>query len=542
MARVRMWDVVWVGMVVVVCMGGLKLALVPSYASTDYYVHRAWLALTHTTPMAEWYTDATSQWTLDYPPFFAWFEYLLSLAMPYIEPSLVVKIDDAGAAELDAASPRAKIVHRATVMVADLVLALGAVYAVYGFWYPYPPRSFAKVETVDDSGTAGGIRGGGGVAAGGSSIWSSPQAISLVLILGSPALLLLDHVHFQYNGMLTGLLLLSIGGVTSRSGYALTAAAYAALLGFKHLYLVLGLVYTVFLFKAVVVQPRASLGSISLARFAILAGIVVAVLGAAFAPFVAAGSGWAMLERLFPFKRGLVHAYWAPNVWALYCGAEVALSSGSATRLTSGLVGEGAFSVLPSISPGTTALLTVLAMLPSVAKVWLTTPAGALVAAPRGDAARFLRYLQRPAIVFIHGLVEVSLASFLFGWHVHEKALIVPLIPLAVLAPTSPRYAGMFTFLQAVAHVALFPLFPPGVLTPLKIGVSVCYTLYIYAMLSPALPKLYVAYLVGLVPMLGFAYLVAPLALPSLVFLPTMAISLYCAVGVVMAYLWILLY
>lgn len=157
-----------------------------------------------------------------------------------------------------------------------------------------------------------------------------------------------------------------------------------------------------------------------------------------------------VLSRLFPFARGLCHAYWAPNAWALYsaldkvaaaAGARAGLLSraASAANMAGGIVGVSSYVVLPNVGGGTCAALVLLAMLPCLVALWR---------APRQQAGAMLG----PAIAY------ANLCGFMFGYHVHEKAALTVEVPLALAAVGSSDWGQLYVLFSTAAHVGIFPL------------------------------------------------------------------------------------
>lgn len=128
---------------------------------------------------------------------------------------------------------------------------------------------------------------------------------------------MIDHIHFQYNGVMYGILILSLVCLRRQSTMLWGGILFAVLLCLKHIYSYLAPAYFVYLLRVYCLSPKSIL-QIRWANSIKLAAGLAVVIGIAFGPFAYYNQIEQILSRLFPFSRGLCHAYWAPNVWAMY--------------------------------------------------------------------------------------------------------------------------------------------------------------------------------------------------------------------------------
>ncbi|KAL4750474.1 hypothetical protein BDW72DRAFT_175750 [Aspergillus terricola var. indicus] len=471
-----------------------KILLFPAYKSTDFEVHRNWLAITHSLPVQDWYYEKTSEWTLDYPPFFAVFEWVLSQLAQYVDPAML------DVQNLNYDSWQTVYFQRVTVILSELVLF----YALNRFIKsdPQPTKHLA-------------------------------HAASLSILL-SPGLFIIDHIHFQYNGFLYGILILSIVWARKQSTLLYSGIAFAVLLCLKHIYLYLAPAYFIYLLRAYCLDPK----SVFRPRFGNsfkLGFSIVTVFGLAFGPFAYWGQLLQLKDRLFPFSRGLCHAYWAPNVWAMYSFTDrilipfapklgLPVNQDALTSVTRGLVGDTSFAVLPEISKEYTFALTLLFQILPLIKLWL-----------------------RPDYyAFVGALTLCGYASFLFGWHVHEKAILLIIIPFSLIALKDRRYFSAFRPIAVAGYVSLFPLLFTAAEFPLKTVYTLLWLilfLFVFDRIAPVpeRPRIFLVdrfsllYITVSIPLILYTSLVHQLVfgLERYQFLPLMFTSSYAALGVV---------
>lgn len=120
--------------------------------------------------------------------------------------------------------------------------------------------------------------------------------------------------------------------------------------------------------------------------------------------------------------------------------------------VTRGLVGDTSFAVLPNITPKMTFLLTLVSQLVNLINI------APLAVADIGQIPLVKLFLQPTWDTFIGAVTLCGYASFLFGWHVHEKAILLVIIPFSLLALRDRRHLGAFRPLAVAGHVSLFPL------------------------------------------------------------------------------------
>jgi alpha-1,3-glucosyltransferase len=258
----------------------------------DFEAQRHWLEITTSLPVGEWYKHTKlndlQYWGLDYPPLTAYVSWMFGWAASHITPQLVELTSSRGYEQLDG-----RVFMRASVIICDTVLLIPVVKSICCEIVSCNRRSGFDVTI--------------------SNWWL--YTLSCILL---PGLLLIDHGHFQYNGVCLALALYG-GFLISRDRDILGSVYFCLSLNFKQMSLYYAPVFFCCLLRKCFVQPGIAA---KIGKLLTLGVTVMAVFGILWAPFcvyhhpedTCVSSLLQVLHRQFPFSRGIFEDKVA-NIW-----------------------------------------------------------------------------------------------------------------------------------------------------------------------------------------------------------------------------------
>jgi alpha-1,3-glucosyltransferase len=358
----------------------------------DYEAQRHWMEITTHLPISQWYFHDLEWWGLDYPPLTAYHSWILGQVGRLINPDWFALFTSRGSED-----PTLKIFMRGTVIVSEYLTYVPAAVVFV--------RRYSRVNGV--------------------ATWTS--SLALVAILMQPSTILIDHIHFQYNTVMLGLVLASMSSLVAER-YKWSAVFFVGALMFKQMALYYAFTVFAYLLGRCVfprINPSRLFGValVTLATYAVL--ILPLVIGTLYDSYRGISSRpdldgpppalpifpWIaelvdtnafyypviqtmiqVVHRVFPFSRGLFEDKVA-NFW---CALNVVLKI---RNYPAALLQKGA------------ALATLLSIVPPNVIIFLK---------PKKDTMPL-------------AFATTAWGFFLFSWQVHEKSVLLPLMPMTLL-------------------------------------------------------------------------------------------------------------
>lgn len=238
------------------------------------------------------------------------------------------------------------------------------------------------------------------------------RLIYTILTLLYPGQILIDHGHFQYNCVFLGISLWAVISVLQGRLF-IGAFLFTLALNYKQMALYYALPFFWFIFSTNMRKKPVWKG---IANVLLTGLLVIFTTGVCFYPFASnVDSISQVVQRLFPFNRGLFE----DKVANLWCSLSILIK----------LKNLYANEYLLKIS----LLATILSNLPTgIHLLWKPTTRN-----------------------FKYSLVNSSLAFFLFSFQVHEKTILIPMLPILMLYKEHPVAVNWFSI---ISTFSLHPL------------------------------------------------------------------------------------
>ncbi|KAI0789811.1 ALG6, ALG8 glycosyltransferase family-domain-containing protein [Abortiporus biennis] len=403
------WIIPWVTLVAVLIRWCVGLG---SYSGQntppmfgDYEAQRHWMELTIHLPVRQWYTYDLQYWGLDYPPLTAYISWLCGKIGSAIDPPWFA-LDKSRGIETSGS----KVYMRSTVLIFDLLVYFPAIILFTKIW-----QANRSVRT---------------------------QHVALITLLLQPALIIIDFGHFQYNSVMLGFALLALDFFASDNDL-LGALCFVLSLGFKQMALYYAPAIGSYLIAKCLSLGLAN-GRLLFFRLAVttLASFIILFLPF-LPPFTPLSDIMQPIIRIFPFARGLfedkVANFWcATNVvfkWKFW------VSKGALVKLST--------------------LFTAVGFLPSVlGLIYSGYRIGVLRQEEKQNDQKESTTTNPLLSLLPYALLASSMSFFLFSFQVHEKTILVPLLPLTLLMSSSAADSVTFELGVLANNVAMFSIWP----------------------------------------------------------------------------------